>query len=237
MDEIKQFVSVPNEVVDCDEINPKTLVVYCAIKRHLNKETNECFPAISTICKEAGCGKDLALRAIDELEENGFITVIKRKGQSNIYRFSTHKTFEPFSYDFLDDKKLKIREKAYLIAQQKNMYVKKDSGVGITSLTTKELAKRTHMSIPTLLSCENKLMQIGYLSKPDSLKLDPESNTNEKFRLFLLELYNTSALVFRQTQHNTEEIELLKKENAELKRQIEILKRAVFKDSDPNIVL
>ena len=35
----KQFVVVPNSVVECEEISPKSLVVYCAIRQHMNKET------------------------------------------------------------------------------------------------------------------------------------------------------------------------------------------------------
>lgn len=81
MNKPNQFVTVPDEVVDCEEISPKSLVVYCAIKRHMNKETLTCYPEIKTIAKEAGCGKDTVLNAIKELENNGFITVIKRNGK------------------------------------------------------------------------------------------------------------------------------------------------------------
>lgn len=232
---VKQFVTVPNTLVESPNVSPKSLVIYCALKRFMNKDTMSCYPSKKTIAELCGCSEKTVQNALDELVEAEFITINKRVGTSNEYIFSKSKTFEPFSYDFLDDPKIKLREKAYLIAQQKNMFIHED--VGVTSLTTKEIAKRTHMSESTVLRCENALIKAGYLAKPNSNIIDTTTGLNEKFRLFLLELYNTSALVFRQTQHNTEEIELLKKENAELKRQIEILKRAVFKDSDPNIVL
>lgn len=232
-----QYVTVPNEVVDCEDISPKTLVVYCTLKKFMNKDTRECYPQIKTIAKLAGCGRDTVLDAIKELEDNGFIIITKRKGQSSIYKFSEDKKFEPFSYDFLDNPDLKLREKAYLIAQQKNMFVKKKEGIGITSLSTKEIAQRIHMSVPTVLSCENKLIKAGFLSKPNSKLIETDTGLHEKLRLYLLQLYNMAALTAKQTQQNTEDIQVLKLENKELRKEIELLKRQVFKNSIPEIIV
>lgn len=116
MEKSNQFVTLPNEVVECDGISPKTLVIYCALKRHMDKDTRTCYPNIKTIAKEAGCGKDAVLSTIKELVDNEFIIKMNRPDQSNLYKFSTHKGFEPISYDFLDNDEIKLREKAYLIA-------------------------------------------------------------------------------------------------------------------------
>lgn len=223
-----KFVIVPNSVVECEEISPKSLVVYCAIRRHMNKDTLEAFPSIPTIAKESGCGEDLVRKSIKELEKNGFITSIQRKGQSTLYKFSTTKKFEPFSYDFLDDTKIKIREKAYLIMNQKNMF--KKEGMGVSSFSTKEIAERVRMSVPTVLSCENNLIKAGYLQKIDSKTLEKDTGLNEQLRFYLLQLYNTVAITKQQTEQNTEDIKLLKEENKEMRKTIEILKRKVFKE-------
>ena len=234
---INQFVILPNEVVDCKEISPKTLVVYCAIKRHMNKDTLEAFPELKTIARESGCGEDAVRKAIKELVDNKFIKQIKRCGKSNLYKFSTTKSFEPFSYDFLDDPDIKIREKAYLMMTQKNMF-NKETGVGSISYSTKEMAEITRMSVPTVLSCENKLIQAGYLSKPNSKLVDKELGLHKDLRMYLLQLYNMAAVTMRQTQRNTEEIEKIKEDNKILKKQVEILTRAVFKkDETPEIVI
>lgn len=232
-----QFVTVPNSLVECEEINPKSLVVYCILKKYMNKDTKECYPKIETIASAVGASEKSIRTALKELETNGFISITRRKGQSNIYKFSEHKNFEPFSYDFLDNPNLKLREKAYLIAQQKNMFVKEESGLGITALSTKEIASKIHMSVPTVLSCENKLMRSGYLTKPDAHFLDNVTGLHEKFRLYLLQLYNMAALTLRQTQINTEEIQRLTEENKELRREIELLKREIFKNKSVDIVL
>lgn len=42
------------------------------------------------------------------------------------------------------------------------MFIKENSGIGITSLSTKEISEKIRMSIPTVLSCENKLIKAGY---------------------------------------------------------------------------
>jgi len=47
-----------------------------------------------------------------------------------------------------------------------------------------------------------------------------------------------AAVTMRQTQRNTEEIEKIKEDNKILKKQVEILTRAVFKkDETPEIVI
>ncbi len=233
----KQFVVLPNEVVDCEDISPKTLVVYCAIKQHMNKETLEAFPSVKTIAQEAGCGEDAVRKAIKELVDNNFIEQKVRKGQSTIYKFSTTKQFEPFSYDFLKDDKIKIREKAYLMMNQKDMY-NKGTGIGSISFTTKEVAKRTRMSVPTVLACENTLIKAGYLTKADSKMIDSESGVHKDLRMYLLQLYNMAAVTYRQTQKNTEDIQALQKDNEIMQKQIEILTREVFKNKEiPEITI
>lgn len=224
-----RFVVLPNEVVDCEEISPKSLVVYCAIKQHMDKDTLEAFPGIKTIAKESGCGEDAVRKAIKELVDNKFIEQKIRKGQSTLYKFSKTKSFEPFSYDFLKDDKIKIREKAYLMMNQKDMY-NKGTGIGSISFSTKEIAKRTRMSIPTVLACENTLIKAGYLSKTDSKLVDSESGLHKDLRMYLLQLYNMAAVTYRQTKQNTEDIQELKEENKIMKKQLEILTKEVFKE-------
>lgn len=243
--DLNKFVVVPNEVVDCKEISPKSLVVYCAIRQHMNWETLEAFPSIATIAKEAGCGTDMVRKAIKELVDNKFISLITRKGQSTIYKFSSKKKFEPFSYDFLKDDKIKIREKAYLIMQQKNIKLDEYTGIGSVSYSTKEISEMVRMSVPTVLSCENKLLKAGYLVKPESKVIDKETGLHKELRMYLLELYNMAKITYNQTQKNTEDIEENKKQidqlikqNESMKKEIEILKRLVFKEEEiPEIII
>ena len=108
----------------------------------------------------------------------------------------------------------------------------KETGVGSISYSTKEMAEITRMSVPTVLSCENKLIQAGYLSKPNSKLVDKELGLHKDLRMYLLQLYNMTAVTLRQTQKNTEDIQELKEENKILKKQIEVLTRKVFKEEN-----
>ena len=120
---------------------------------------------------------------------------------------------------------------------QKDMF-NKGTGIGSISFTTKEIAKRTRMSVPTVLACENTLIKAGYLSKPKSELIDSESGVHQDLRMYLLQLYNMAAVTYRQTQQNTEDIQKLQKDNAIMKKQIEVLARAVFKkEENPEIVI
>ena len=93
------------------------------------------------------------------------------------------------------------------------------------------------MSVPTVLSCENNLIKAGYLQKIDSKTLEKDTGLNEQLRFYLLQLYNTVAITKQQTEQNTEDIKLLKEENKEMKKTIEILKRKVFKEEMEEAVI
>lgn len=233
----QQFVTVPNKLVEEKEISPKSLVIYCAIKRFMNKDTLSCYPSLSTIAEKSGCSIPTVKNAIKELVKFGYITVTLRDGQSNLYTFSKHKNFEPFSYDFLDDKNIRLREKAYLIAQQKNMFIKDESGIGISSYPLKTISEKTHMSESTVLRCEDTLIKAGYLEKTQSKIVDKNTGLHEQLRLYLLELYNAVAINIQQTKKNTEDIESLKNECEQLKKDVNLLKSIAFKKSENNMVI
>ena len=113
----------------------------------------------------------------------------------------------------------------------------KNNGIGTTSYTTKEIAKLTRMSVPTVLACENTLIKAGYLTKPESKLIDKESGVHENLRLYLLELYNMAAITYQQTQQNTKDIEDLQDKYENAMKQIEILKRQVFKEESEDAII
>ena len=56
-------------------------------------ETGECYPSYEYISRFAECSRRTAIRHVDELEQQGFITIIRRKGtdnknQTNLYRLN-----------------------------------------------------------------------------------------------------------------------------------------------------
>ena len=76
----QQFVTVPNKLVEEEEINPKSLVIYCAIKRYMNKDNLSCYPSLSTIAEKSGCSVPTVKNAIDEL-----VKYVERFEKTDVY--------------------------------------------------------------------------------------------------------------------------------------------------------
>lgn len=214
----KQHVQLPNNLININPITPKDLVIYLAIRRFLNGKTGECYPSLATISKKAGAAINTVRKSIDTLEKTGYLIIIKH-GRQHFYKFPKDKTFEPFSFDFLDKEDLTFSEKAYLIASQQFMF--KENGEGKITYSNKELANKINMSEKTISRINQSLVKKEYLTIEKSHKLNPITGLkiNEKFyHLNQLE----QAIVFALTNHeeriqeNTNEIETLKKRIAEL---------------------
>ncbi len=94
--ENKQHVQLPNNMTVNEKLKPKDLLVYVTIKKYMNSETLSCFPSLSTIVEKSGVSKPTVLNAIKNLEKHGYLKVT-RNGRSNLYTFSKHKNFEPYS--------------------------------------------------------------------------------------------------------------------------------------------
>lgn len=69
---------------DVAKLGPYAVTVYLVIKSHTNFKNGESFPGIDTIIKKSGISKSQVIRALDKLEDNGFITREKR-GRNNHY--------------------------------------------------------------------------------------------------------------------------------------------------------
>ena len=73
------------------EQRPKTplekLVLLILADCH-NSETNACFPSMPHIADKAGCTPRGAIKAIESLEKQGFISVKKEQGKSNQYELN-----------------------------------------------------------------------------------------------------------------------------------------------------
>lgn len=214
----KQHVQLPNTLININPITPKDLVIYLAIRRFLNGKTGECYPSLATISKKAGAAINTVRKSIDTLEKTGYLIIIKQ-GRKHYYSFPKDKTFEPFSFDFLDKEDLTFSEKAYLIASQQFMF--KEKGEGKITYSNKELAEKINMSEKTISRINQSLVKKDYLTIEKSNKLNPRTGIkiNEKFyHLNQLE----QAIVFTLTNHeeriqeNTNDIEALKKRIAEL---------------------
>lgn len=138
INENKQHVQVPDPAKKT-KLKPFDKLVYANLRRHMDKDTYECFPTIRRIASECGCTEKRVTNSIERLIEAGDIEKTKRIGRSNVYKFNKlSKNFEMFTNDFLDQKDTTPEEKAYLIGLQSQTY--KDGGFAMTTKTNEEIA-------------------------------------------------------------------------------------------------
>ena len=121
-------------------------IIYAAVRKYMNKDTRECFPAIRTIANMLQCTPGKVQAALKRLVSAKFIEKIiaKEKRNSNHYKFPRtefDKQFEMFTDEFLElDLPLNVKE--YYMDIQQYLYGK-DTGVGKCSFSNAELSRRT----------------------------------------------------------------------------------------------
>jgi hypothetical protein len=66
---------IENSIIDnIARIGVYGYAVYCAIKRHLNQKTGDCFPSYATIARKLGIDRGTVIRYVKKLKELGYIS-------------------------------------------------------------------------------------------------------------------------------------------------------------------
>lgn len=228
----KRHVQVPNDMTEQNNyLKPADILIYATIKRHMDKETKTCYPSLDTISKESGASINTVKNSIQNLINSEYITVSKR-GRGKLYTFLKWDKFEPFSYNFLDNKNLTFKEKAYILSAQQYMFKKDDTQDGIITYDNIELSKRLNISPTTISRLNDSLIMKNFLKINTLSQRNPETGLPIKEKIFHLSKIE-QAIVFilknheerlRQTENqvesNTNEIDLLKKKVAELEKKL-----------------
>lgn len=221
--ENKQHVQVPNNMTLKEGLTPKDMLVYAVIKKYMNRETLSCYPSLNTIVEKSGVSKPTVINAINKLEKANYIKVSK-KGRSNYYTFNPHKTFEPFSYDFLEDKVTSPEEKSFLIASQQLMF-KDIEGYGKISMSDQELAKAINMSYKSLVKYQKSLQDKGYLTVIKTGAKDSNTGLQVNEKIYNLEKLG-QAVIWTLKKHE-EDINELKEKTKETSKDVAILMKEV----------
>lgn len=232
-----QHVQLPNNMTL--DVKPKDLLVYVTIKRHQDSQTKKAFPSLVTISAESGASINAVRKSIKDLEANNYISIEKIRNK-NIYSFNEYKNFEPFSYEFLDNKDLSCEEKSYILAAQQYMY-KDIEGEGKISFTNGELAKNINLTEQTIIKYNNSLERKGLLTKVKSELKDLETGCAKEIKIFDLNKM-LQGIIWILKNHedrittNEENIESLnkrmdryEKENREIKHENTLLKEEINK--------
>ena len=141
-----KHTEVPNEISnlrDKNQLEHGDKIIYATIRRHMNKQTRDCFPAITTIAMKLKCSKTKVLTAIKRLIDTELLEK-HIDGRKNHYYFPEtefDKHFEMFTDEFLDlDLPLNVKE--YYMDLQPFLYGK-ETGIGKCSFSNVELSRRT----------------------------------------------------------------------------------------------
>jgi len=228
MNENLQHVQLPNSMTKNSDLTPKDLLIYVSIKRHMNKDTKEAFPSQDTICKHASTTKPTVKKCIEKLVSLGYIT-IRKQGRQHVYKFNSHKNFEPFSYDFLDKEDVSFTTKAHILATQQYMFKDVDS-MGKLTYNDFQLSQLINSSPQTVARCNKELEDKGYLSVVATKAKDSDTGLKVNEKIFHLDALG-QAIVFTLQQHEErlnrvdskieileKQIQILLKENSDLKQ-------------------
>jgi len=228
----KQHVQVPNDMTEQNNsLKPGDLLIYATIKRHMDKDTKTCYPSLNVIAAESGASINTVRTSIQNLINTKYIEVTP-KGRGKLYRFLKWDKFEPFSYNFLDNKNLSFKEKAYILATQQYMFKNKETQNGIVTYNNIELSKRINTSPSTISRLDSSLKEKEFLDINILTQKDQETGLPIREKIFHLSKIE-QAIVFilgnheERIQENTNEIILLKermdrleKENKKLKEEL-----------------
>ena len=195
-------------------------IIYAAVRKYINKDTRECFPAIRTIAKMLQCTPGKVQAALTRLVNAGFIEK-SNDGHKNHYKFPVtefDKQFEMFTDAFLElDIPLNIKE--YYMDIQQYLYGK-DTGVGRCSFSNAKLARCTGWTVASVKKYNTYLIEHGFLEEETTNKTDEAGfpMIQKNFDLTSLQQAELWArAVTQQVIQNTSDIEDMKRELAELR--------------------
>lgn len=222
--EDKRHIELPT-TEGISDITPQDQLVYLGIRSFMNKDTLEAFPSQETIAERVGCCRNTVRKCIQNLVEKDYLK-IRTEGRKQIYIFNKLKQFEPFSYEFLEDKSKSFTKRATLAATQRYM-TGKETGIGKVTYTKMELAKLINTPYSTLVRTLRELTE-------DGLIINEKLPSGQQQMQFQLEKYHQGIVKVllnheERIENNEENIQKVKEENEELKRKYQELESRLNK--------
>lgn len=213
--EIKRHIELPT-TEGISDITPQDQLVYLGIRSFMNKDTLEAFPSQETIAERVGCCRNTVRKCIQNLVEKDYLKIRTEK-RKQIYIFNKLKQFEPFSYEFLEDKSKSFTKRATLAATQRYM-TEKETGVGKVTYTKMELAKLINTPYSTLVRTLRELTE-------DGLIVNEKLPSGQQQMQFQLEKYHQG--IVKVLLNHEQRIENTEEDISKLKAQIQALSKEV----------
>lgn len=232
MEKSQQHVQVPDPVIEHKDLKPIDYLVYANIRRYMNKDTKTCWPSLATIAKDCQCSIPTIRTSIKRLHKEGLLDIIKRKGQSDMYRFKELlKNFERFTPEFLDNTDITPEEKAYLIGLHSQSY--KNEDYAITTYSNQEIADNLNIPVRTVRNYNKSLQEKEIMTEiatsvKDAAGFNVAAKAVDMHKIGQAILYINKRVDDHEDRITNLEkmLELALKENKNLKKENSLLKNA-----------
>lgn len=216
----KRHIELPS-TGGINDITPQDQLVYLGLRSYMNKDTMQAFPSQESVAQRIGCCRNTLRKCIQNLIDKEYIKIVGKQGRNKIYQFNKLKQFEPFSYEFLEDRSISFTQRALLASSQQYMK-NKNSGTGVIKYSKMELAELINMPYSTLVKATRELADKDIIS---TTKLPSGKQQME----FALEKYHQGIvkvlLNHEQRIENTEDkVYILENTVKQLKEEIQKLK-------------
>ena len=216
--ETKRHIELPS-TEGINDLTPQDQLVYLGLRSYMNRDTMQAFPSQDSVSQRIGCCRNTLRKCIQNLVDKDYIKIVGKQGRNKIYQFNKLKQFEPFSYDFLEDKSISFTQRSMLAASQRYMK-EKETGKGIIKYSKMELAELINMPYPTLVKATRELSNKDIIN---TTKLPSGQQQME----FALEKYHQG--IVKVLLNHEERIENNEEDISELKAQIRFLTEKVNK--------
>ena len=237
MEEIsKRHIELPSSE-GINDLTPQDQLIYLGIRSFMNKDTLEAFPSQQTVAERIGCCYKTLRKWVKNLIDKKYIEV-RKEGKKIIYKFNKFKQFEPFSYEFIEDKTISFTQKALLASTQQYMY-DKESGTGKVSYSKMELAEKINMPYSTLVKATRELANKEIIEIVKLNSKDEITGCNKQQMQFNLAKYHQGIvkvlLNHEQRIENTEDkVSILENKVKQLTEELNKLK---YQKQDEIIVI
>lgn len=198
---MQQYVILPKKENGIELVKYEILIYVC-IRRYMNKDTMEAFPSLDTISRDSSCSKPTVIKNIKIIEEKEYFKT-RHVGpfSQTVYTFNNEKSFEPFSYEFLDNPKLTKSEKLQILCTQQYMY--KNDGIGKITYSDSELSKLTGLNRRTIAMNNSSLIAKGFMTQVELKSKDRSSGLMNKETIYHLNELG-QAIVFALQKHENQ---------------------------------
>ena len=222
--ENKRHVELPS-TEGINDLTPQDQLVYLGLRSYMNKDNLQAFPSQESVAKRVGCCAKTIRKCIKNLIEKDYIKIIGSHGRNKIYQFNKLKQFEPFSYEFLEDRSISFTQKSMLAASQRYM-INKKSGTGNINFSKMELAEKINMPYSTLVKATRELENNSIIK---TIKL-PSGKPQLQFEL---EKYHQG--IVKVLLNHEERIENNESRISKLEKQIQLLQEELLKEKNSKL--